>query len=173
MKKFLLYLALLSSIQSVNALTLRIACRAKGIELSLIRELVDEWTKLLNNEYGYNGEAQTVDGLQYLRSRYYDAETGVFISRDSYRGEVQDLLSQNRYTYARNNPIKYDDPTGHLPLNGVNKYASNASMDVGDSLKRLEPLKGSFSSTGTKNTSYNKGPLLTGTSKTPLLKQKQ
>ena len=55
--------------------------------------LVDEWTKLLNNEYGYNGEVQTVDGLQYLRSRYYDAETGVFISRDSYRGEIQDLLS--------------------------------------------------------------------------------
>ena len=45
MKKFLLYLALISSMQSVNSLTLRIACRAKGIELSLIRELVDEWTK--------------------------------------------------------------------------------------------------------------------------------
>jgi len=104
--------------------------------------LVDEWTKLLNNEYGYNGEAQTVDGLQYLRSRYYDPYTGVFISADSYRGELNDLLSQNRYSYAHNNPYKYDDPTGHLPASGINKYASNAYMDVGDSLKR--PLPGSM-----------------------------
>ena len=92
---------------------------------------VDEWVELWYNKYGYNGEAHTAEGLQYLRSRYYDPVTGSFISADSYRGELNDLLSQNRYTYAHNNPYKYDDPTGHLPASGINKYASNALMDVG------------------------------------------
>ena len=92
---------------------------------------LDSKTEIINNEFGYNGEAHTADGLQYLRSRYYDPVTGVFISADSYRGEYSNPLSQNRYTYAHNNPYKYDDPTGHLPASGINKYASNALMDAG------------------------------------------
>ena len=55
---------------------------------------LDSKTEIINNEFGYNGEAHTIDGLQYLRSRYYDPVTGVFISADSYRGELNDLLSQ-------------------------------------------------------------------------------
>ena len=61
---------------------------------------LDSKTEIINNEFGYNGEAHTADGLQYLRSRYYDPETGVFISADSYRGEYSHPLSQNRYTYS-------------------------------------------------------------------------
>ena len=102
---------------------------------------LDSKTEILDNEFGYNGEAHTGDGLQYLRSRYYDPYTGVFISADSYRGELNDLLSQNRYTYAHNNPYKYDDPTGHLPINGINKYAATALMDGGDSTYTPKPLK--------------------------------
>ena len=113
-----------------------------NITTSLIKEYnektdeyvyLDSKTEIINNEFGYNGEAHTVDGLQYLRSRYYNPETGVFISADSYRGEYSHPLSQNRYTYAHNNPYKYDDPTGHLPANGINKYAANVLMDGGGS----------------------------------------
>ena len=68
-----------------------------------------------SNEYGFNGEAHTADGLQYLRARYYDPDTGVFISADTYRGEFSNPLSQNRYTYCKNNPYKYEDPSGHVP----------------------------------------------------------
>ena len=48
-------------------------------------------------------------------------------------GEFSNPLSQNRYTYCHNNPYKYDDPTGHLPASGINKYAANALMDGGGS----------------------------------------
>ena len=41
---------------------------------------LDSKTEILDNEFGYNGEAHTAEGLQYLRSRYYDPESGVFIS---------------------------------------------------------------------------------------------
>ena len=64
--------------------------------------------------YGYNGEYTHTDlGLQYLRARYYNMITGTFTSRDTYAGTLTDILSQNRYTYAENNPVTYADPSGH------------------------------------------------------------
>ncbi|WP_300383438.1 RHS repeat-associated core domain-containing protein, partial [Clostridium sp.] len=39
------------------------------------------------NYYGYNGEDYNrLSGLQYLRARYYEPETGRFLTRDSYLG---------------------------------------------------------------------------------------
>ncbi len=64
--------------------------------------------------YGYNGEYTHGSlGLQYLRARYLKVETGTFTSRDTYAGRVRDILSQNRYTYAENNPVTNADPSGH------------------------------------------------------------
>ena len=64
--------------------------------------------------YGYNGEyTHTNLGLQYLRARYLNVATGTFTSRDTYAGKLQDILSQNRYTYAENNPVGHSDPSGH------------------------------------------------------------
>ena len=65
-----------------------------------------------SDEYGYRSEAHNSDETQYLRARYYDTVTELFISADGYRGDWQDPLSQNRYNYGRNNPNKYFDPTG-------------------------------------------------------------
>ena len=101
---------------------------------------LDSKTEIINNEFGTNGEAHTADGLQYLRSRYYDPVTGVFISADSYRGELNNLLSQNRYTYCHNNPYKYDDPTGHAPIAGINKNTVSA-YDSGTAVKPKPPQK--------------------------------
>ena len=57
----------------------------------------------------YDKETATV----YLRARYYNPTTGRFISRDSYLGRRSDPLSLNLYTYCRNNPLRYIDPSGH------------------------------------------------------------
>ena len=59
--------------------------------------------------YQYDEES----GLYYLNARYYDSVTARFITEDSYTGERNDPLSLNLYTYCQNNPIKYDDPSGH------------------------------------------------------------
>ena len=66
------------------------------------------------NYYGYNGESTNVKtGLQYLRARYYDAENGTFTTEDSDLGTTENPLTRNRYAYTSNNPVNYDDPTGH------------------------------------------------------------
>ena len=47
-----------------------------------------------------------------MNSRYYDPETGRFISPDAVLGANGDLLSYNRYLYCSNNPVMYADPSG-------------------------------------------------------------
>lgn len=62
--------------------------------------------------YYYDNETQ----LYWLFSRYYDPETGRFISLDSIEyldpGSINGL---NLYCYCMNNPISYADPSGNLP----------------------------------------------------------
>ena len=43
----------------------------------------------------------------------YDPVTARFLQEDTYKGDPNDPLSLNLYTYCTNNPIIYDDPTGH------------------------------------------------------------
>ncbi|MGT2969385.1 RHS repeat-associated core domain-containing protein, partial [Streptococcus azizii] len=67
-----------------------------------------------SNPYAYNGEPRDSTGLDYLRARYYDSQAGTFLTEDSYQGELDDPLSQNRYAYGHNNPVNYTDPSGHF-----------------------------------------------------------
>ena len=61
---------------------------------------------------GYQYDEET--GLYYLNARMYDAGTARFLQEDTYTGNKKDPLSLNLYTYCHNNPLIYDDPTGHF-----------------------------------------------------------
>ena len=52
-------------------------------------------------------------GLVNMNGRVYDPELGRFLSPDPNVQFVADLQSYNRYSYVRNNPLKYTDPTGY------------------------------------------------------------
>jgi len=52
--------------------------------------------------------------LQYLRARTYHTKHQQFISEDTIVGSDTNPLSQNRYTFAMNNPYKYADPSGNV-----------------------------------------------------------
>ncbi len=67
--------------------------------------------------YYYDSDLQ----LYYLNSRYYDANTGRFISPDSleYLGANGDLNSYNLYAYCSNNPVNFADPSGHSVIAAV------------------------------------------------------
>ncbi|SMB93716.1 RHS repeat-associated core domain-containing protein [Desulfonispora thiosulfatigenes DSM 11270] len=67
-----------------------------------------------SNPYRYAGyRFNEVTGLYYLMARYYDAEIGRFITRDTFHGFEDDPQSLNQYAYCSNNPVIYVDPSGN------------------------------------------------------------
>lgn len=59
--------------------------------------------------YQYDSETETY----YIMCRMYDPAIGRFLQEDTYRGDINDPLSLNLYTYCFNSPIVYWDPSGH------------------------------------------------------------
>jgi len=52
-------------------------------------------------------------GLCYFNARYYDPLLGRFIQADTLIPALGNPQSYNRYAYVLNNPLKYNDPSGH------------------------------------------------------------
>jgi RHS repeat-associated protein len=74
----------------------------------------DATCPLFNVSSLYTGQILDDDtGLYYYNARYYDPELGRFIQADSIVPSPGDPQTLNRYSYVRNNPLKYTDPTGH------------------------------------------------------------
>ncbi len=75
----------------------------------------------LANEFDFAGQqTDGSTGLQYLRARYYDPATGVFLSRDPLASLASWLGNPHGYAYA--DPVGLSDPTGlDSPWDGVRK----------------------------------------------------
>jgi RHS repeat-associated protein len=58
-------------------------------------------------------EIDNETGLYYYNARYYDPQLCRFITADTLVVHGYDPQDLNRYAYARNNPLKYTDPSGH------------------------------------------------------------
>jgi len=69
--------------------------------------------------YTYTGKERDASGLLYYGARYYDPALARFITPDTM--EDRGTQGLNRYAYALNNPIRYNDPTG----NAVNAAYNN------------------------------------------------
>ena len=66
--------------------------------------------------HGYAGKQKDASGLIYFGARYYDPTLGRFMGIDPVGVDPANPHSFNRYTYANNNPYKYVDPDGKLPI---------------------------------------------------------
>ncbi|NEQ99797.1 MAG: hypothetical protein F6K30_24355 [Cyanothece sp. SIO2G6] len=67
------------------------------------------------NSYLYTGEQfDEALGEYYLRARYYDPDSGRFVSRDPFEGFLTDPLSLAKYPYVHGNPVNSTDPSGLL-----------------------------------------------------------
>ena len=53
-------------------------------------------------------------GLIFYQSRMYDPVLGRFSSPDTIIPSTQGVQGWDRYAYVNNNPIRYNDPTGHM-----------------------------------------------------------
>ena len=82
-----------------------------------------------NNELQYTGAVyDDSTGLLYLNARFYDPQTGRFISRDTYRGAPNHAGTWHLYAYCANNPVNYVDPSGHLAISAGAIAAASAAM---------------------------------------------
>jgi len=59
-----------------------------------------------SEKYGFTGKELDETGLQYSGLRFYDPATGRFLTVDPIKDGI------NWYGYARNNPLRFIDPTG-------------------------------------------------------------
>jgi RHS repeat-associated protein len=69
-------------------------------------------TSVTNYKYT-DQELDVSTGLYNYDARLYDPVIGRFISADSIVQDLYDPQLLNRYSYVRNNPLKYVDPDGH------------------------------------------------------------
>jgi RHS repeat-associated protein len=67
----------------------------------------------LPTDYRFTGQKQDASGLVYMNARYYDPTLGQFISPDTLVPDAGVLIDYNRYGYARGNPMRFSDPSGH------------------------------------------------------------
>ncbi|SFJ69942.1 RHS repeat-associated core domain-containing protein [Halobacillus dabanensis] len=125
----------------------------------------DAWGNILTqsgtmasiNPYRYAGyRYDTETNLYYLQSRYYNSKDGRFTTRDAFHGFEEEPISQNLYTYTKNNPVMYVDHDGHNPvlilavivIRGLTKkFGSKVALSAYKSIKpwlkkvRNEPRK--------------------------------
>ncbi|MFF9580303.1 RHS repeat-associated core domain-containing protein [Streptomyces rubiginosohelvolus] len=65
-----------------------------------------------SNPYTFTGRESDGTGLLHYRNRYYDPESGRFISQDP----IGHAGGTNLYQYALSSPTTYTDPSGNNPL---------------------------------------------------------
>jgi RHS repeat-associated protein len=64
--------------------------------------------------YKYTGQLEQAElGLDYFVARWYDPALAHFTQADTVVPEPGNAMTYDRYGYARYNPIKFNDPSGH------------------------------------------------------------
>ncbi|MGH2611088.1 MAG: RHS repeat-associated core domain-containing protein, partial [Tepidiformaceae bacterium] len=82
------------------------------------------------NEFDFAGQQTDPTGLQYLRARYMDPETGVFLSREPLAARIGWL--GNPFGYAGASPAQMVDPTGFALVDSDTGGAGCCASDEGD-----------------------------------------
>lgn len=108
----------------------RFVYKAFGEEVVLDSE-GDKITQKAITNRGYTGH-EHVDNTPFIHmnARVYDPIIGRFISADSVIDGVYTTQGFNRYSYVKNNPLNYTDPSGHWGIKSVVKAVKKAVSQV-------------------------------------------
>lgn len=109
---------------------------------------------IIGEERGFTGHTEDVNSdLVYMQQRYYDPSIGRFLSIDPMDVNPNVPQTYNRYAYANNNPYKYVDPDGELPVLAYIAYAGvTAALATYDSYSAYqEGGVGAFASQAATN----------------------
>ena len=88
-------------------------------------------------------ERDAETGLDFFEARYYSGPQGRFLSVDPViitPGRIRDPQQLNRYSYVRNNPLKYIDPDGeNLFVSGdIESAKAELCNIIGGDCQRIE-----------------------------------
>jgi RHS repeat-associated protein len=121
-------------------------------------------TANLKYERGFTGhEHYDLFDLVDMNGRIYDPILGRFLSPDPMIQDITDLQNLNRYSYVKNNPLSYTDPSGYFSLKklfkGVAKVFTAPFKVVGQVISGLGGIIGGKIGEGLQNlgNSINKG----------------
>lgn len=86
----------------------------KGYDYDEFGKTKDSGDSLFKNDTKFTGAVHDASSnLYYMNSRFYNPNTGRFLTQDTYAGNPYESWTQHLYSYTSNNPINYVDPTGH------------------------------------------------------------
>lgn len=82
-------------------------------------------------DYKYTGQRSYNDdfGLLFFNARWYDPDSTHFTSADTIIPDPGNSGDWDRYAYVLNNPIRYNDPTGHFSDDEIKEYLQNTYGD--------------------------------------------
>jgi RHS repeat-associated protein len=74
----------------------------------------------LGTDYKFTGQREEASlGIYYFNARWFDPSLGRFTSPDSIvPTSTQGTQAWDRYGFVNNNPVRYNDPTGHMADEG-------------------------------------------------------
>jgi len=80
----------------------------------------------------FTGHEQIAElsGLIHMNARVYDSDIGRFLSADTVIQDPHDSQAYNRYSYVRNNPLVFTDPSGHSWFSKLWKKIKNIVIGV-------------------------------------------
>jgi RHS repeat-associated protein len=75
-------------------------------------------SNISQTDYGYTGQRNLDSGIGLMdyKARFYSPYLNRFIQPDTIVPDLANPQAWNRYSYTFNNPIRYNDPTGHCPV---------------------------------------------------------
>ncbi len=129
----------------------RYAYKPFGQKLNLDKD-GNPTTKTSVTNRGYTGHEHIEEtGFIHMNARLYDPVIARFLSADTMIPHIYDSQSFNRYSYVRNNPLKYTDPTGHFGIGSLFKPFQNLMSFVSSHLDVIVATAITLATAGSAN----------------------